>query len=63
MKFIELNSINVRVDQVVGFNHKSTDTGVLTVNVYLSFPINNSHCLSAKMTQREFEVFRSTVLG
>lgn len=63
MKFIELNSINVRVDQIVGFNHKSTDTGVLTVDVYLSFPINNSHCLSAKMTQQNFENFQAIVLG
>lgn len=62
-KFIQLNSIQVRVDQIVGYRRWKTDTGVLTVDVYLSFPINNSHCIPAKMSQQDFENFQAIVLG
>ena len=60
-KFIKLNSIFFRVSEIVGYYHHKTDAGVLSVDVYLSFPVNGSHCLAVKMTQGEFDNFIKVV--
>jgi hypothetical protein len=60
-KFIELNSIKIRVNQIVGYKHWKTDTGVLYVDVYLSFPVNGSHCFPVEMSQNEYDNFLMAV--